>query len=65
MLVPALALVAAAVVLAPLAWERMVARPERESAGRLVAEAVNDHVRLLISPQPLEVKRFALDKHQA
>jgi len=55
-LVPALALVAAAVALAPLAWERMVTRPERESAGRLVAEAVNDHVRLLISPQPLEVK---------
>ena len=55
-LVPALALVAAAAVLAPVAWERMVTRPERESAGRLVAEAVNDHVRVLLSPQPLEVK---------
>lgn len=55
-LVPALALAAAVLVLAPLAWDRLVTRPERASAGRLVAEAVNDHVRLLISPQPLEIK---------
>ena len=55
-LVPALALAAAAVLLAPLAWERLIVRPEREAAAQLVAEAVNDHVRLLISPQPLEVR---------
>lgn len=56
LLLPALALAAAIVIAAPLAWERLVVRPERESAARLVAEAVNDHVRLLISQQPLEVR---------
>lgn len=55
-LVPALAVAACAVLLAPFAWERLVTRPERESATRLVAEAVNDHVRVLISQQPLEVR---------
>jgi anti-sigma factor RsiW len=61
-LVPALALAATVVVLAPLAWDRLVVQPERETAGRLVAEAVNDHMRLLISQQPLEVK--SSDTHQ-
>jgi anti-sigma factor RsiW len=55
-LVPALAVAAAIVIAAPLAWERLVVRPEREGAARLVAEAVNDHVRVLISQQPLEVR---------
>ena len=55
-LVPALALAATAVLLAPLAWDRLVVRPEREAAAQLVAEAVNDHVRLVISAQPLEVR---------
>ncbi|HTO13345.1 MAG TPA: hypothetical protein VMQ51_17355 [Candidatus Binatia bacterium] len=61
-LVPALALAAAVVALAPLAWDRLLVRPDRERAARLVAEAVNDHVRLLISQQPLEVKSG--DSHQ-
>jgi anti-sigma factor RsiW len=61
-LVPALALAAAVVGLAPLAWDRLFVQPDRESATRLVAEAVNDHVRLLISQQPLEVK--SSDTHQ-
>jgi anti-sigma factor RsiW len=61
-LVPALALAAAALVVTPLAWERLVVRPDREAAARLTAEAVNDHVRLLISAQPLEVK--SNDTHQ-
>lgn len=61
-LVPALALAAAVVVLAPLAWDRLLVRPDRESAARLVAEAVNDHVRLLISQQSLEVRSG--DTHQ-
>jgi len=55
-LVPAVALAALAAVLAPIAWDRLAMRPDRERAERLVAEAVNDHVRVLISAQPLEVK---------
>jgi anti-sigma factor RsiW len=55
-LVPALALAAITVVLAPIAWDRLAVRPDRARAERLVAEAVNDHVRVLISAQPLEVK---------
>ena len=61
-LVPALALAAAIMALAPLAWDRLLLRPDRENAARLVAEAVNDHVRVLISQQPLEVK--SSDTHQ-
>jgi anti-sigma factor RsiW len=49
---------AAAVILlalAPLAWQRVLAPPD---AGRsaMVTEAVNDHVRLLQSPRPLEIE---------
>jgi anti-sigma factor RsiW len=54
--VPTLAVAAAIMIAAPLAWERLVVGPEREGAARLVAEAVNDHVRVLISQQPLEVR---------
>ena len=54
--VPTLAVATLVVAAVPLAWDRLVVRPEREAAGRLVAEAVNDHVRLLISQQPLEIK---------
>ena len=61
-LAPALALAAAAVIVTPLAWEQLMVRPDREAAARLTAEAVNDHVRLLISPQPLPVKSG--DTHQ-
>ena len=61
-LVPALAIAASVVALAPLAWDRLMVRPDRERAARLVAEAVNDHVRVLISQQPLEVK--SSDTHQ-
>jgi anti-sigma factor RsiW len=55
-LVPALALAALALLAVPFAWDRLAVRPDREAGSRLVAEAVNDHVRLLISQQPLEVK---------
>jgi len=55
-LVPAVALAGLAAVLAPIGWDRLAGRPDRERAERLVAEAVNDHVRVLISAQPLEVK---------
>jgi anti-sigma factor RsiW len=55
-LVAGLAVAAAMVVAAPLAWDRLVTRPEREAAATLVGEAVNDHVRVLIAQQPLEVK---------
>jgi anti-sigma factor RsiW len=51
-----LAAAAAVVVASPVAWERLVTRPEREAAATLVGEAVNDHVRVLIAQQPLEVK---------
>jgi anti-sigma factor RsiW len=61
-LVPALAAAAGLVIAAPIAWERLAVRPDREAANRLVAEAVNDHVRVLISQQPLEVK--SSDTHQ-
>ena len=53
---PALIVAAAMVAIVPLAWDRLVVRPDRQAAERLVAEAVNDHVRMLISQQPLEVK---------
>jgi anti-sigma factor RsiW len=61
-LVPALVAAAVVIALIPLAWDRLVVRPDRERAGRLVAEAVNDHLRVLISAQPLEVK--SSDTHQ-
>ena len=60
--VATLAVAAAAVVVVPLVWDLLAARPDRENAARLVAEAVNDHVRVLISQQPLEVK--SSDTHQ-
>jgi anti-sigma factor RsiW len=61
-LVPALMAAAVVIALAPLGWDRLVVRPDHERAGRLVAEAVNDHVRVLMSAQPLEVK--SSDTHQ-
>jgi anti-sigma factor RsiW len=49
--------VAAALVLAvPMAYDRLALRPDRDAAATLVGEAVNDHVRLLLAQQPLEVK---------
>jgi anti-sigma factor RsiW len=51
-----LAVAAAVVVAAPVVWDRLVIRPDREAAATLVGEAVNDHVRVLIAQQPLEVK---------
>jgi len=51
-----LAVAATLVVATPVAWDRLVNRPEREAAATLVGEAVNDHVRVLIAQQPLEVK---------
>ncbi|HET7339908.1 MAG TPA: hypothetical protein VFL90_00475, partial [Methylomirabilota bacterium] len=40
----------------------LIARPDREAAALLVGEAVNDHERLLVAQQPLEVK--SSDSHQ-
>jgi anti-sigma factor RsiW len=56
------ALAAALVLAAPVAWDRLVTRPDREAAAVLVGEAVNDHERLLVAQQPLEVK--SSDSHQ-
>lgn len=48
---------AVAVLLAGLVgWDQAVRRPELDVAARLVGEAVNDHLRLLFSQQPLEVR---------
>jgi len=55
-LVAGLAVAAAVIVVAPVTWDRLVARPDREAAATLLGEAVNDHVRVLIAQQPLEVK---------
>jgi anti-sigma factor RsiW len=54
-LAAALAVAAVIVVAAPVAWDRLLLRADREAAQRLVGEAVNDHVRVLIARQPLEV----------
>jgi anti-sigma factor (TIGR02949 family) len=43
-------------LVAPIGWDRVVRRPDREVATRLVDEAVNDHLRVLFSQQPLEVR---------
>jgi anti-sigma factor RsiW len=50
------AAIAAALVAAPVLWDRLVLRADRAAAAVLVGEAVNDHARLLIAQQPLEVK---------
>jgi anti-sigma factor RsiW len=55
-LVPGLAIAAAVLVVTPVVWDRLVTHPDREAAATLVGEAVNDHVRVLIAQQPLEVK---------
>jgi anti-sigma factor RsiW len=59
-LVWATALAVIVLVAGPIAWEQAVRRPERDAATRLVAEAVNDHLRLLFSQQPLEVRASGL-----
>ncbi len=55
-LAPALATLAVVVVATPVLWDRLAVRPDREAAAALTGEAVNDHVRLLQSQQPLEVR---------
>ena len=52
---PAAAAAVALLALAPLAWQRMLA-PGGAGAETMVAEAVNDHVRLLQSERPLEIE---------
>ena len=52
----AAALAVLVLVAAPIGWDQVVRRPERDAAARLVGEAVNDHLRLLFSQQPLEVR---------
>ena len=43
-------------LVAPIGWDRVVRRPDRDVATRLVDEAVSDHLRVLFSQQPLEVR---------
>jgi len=52
--VPALAVGLLLLVAAPLYYERMV-RPRGDTAA-LITEAVNDHLRVLSSPRPLDVE---------
>jgi anti-sigma factor RsiW len=54
-LVPALAAALVLVVIAPVSYEWVMVQQTRETAG-LVAEAVNDHLRLLSGHHPLEVE---------
>jgi anti-sigma factor RsiW len=59
-LAPALAVVAAIVVAVPLIYaERRASRAAAERAA-LVAEAVNDHLRVLTSQRPLEIESGGL-----
>ena len=51
--IPAAAVALALVALAPLAWHRL---PAPAGAGAMVAEAVNDHIRLVQSERPLEIE---------
>lgn len=52
---PAAAAAVILVALAPLAWQRMIA-PFGAGQEAMIAEAVNDHVRLLQSQRPLEIE---------
>ena len=52
----AVALSLVLLVAAPVGWDHLVRRPDREAADRLVSEAVNDHLRVLFSEHPLEVR---------
>jgi anti-sigma factor RsiW len=57
---PALAAAAVVLVAAPLViYERAASRAAREQ-GAMVGEAVNDHLRVLASPRPLEVESGGL-----
>ena len=59
-LVPAAAAAAVVLVAAPLVYyERAASRATREQTA-MVAEAVNDHLRLLASPRPLDVESGGL-----
>jgi len=57
---PALAAAAVALVLTPLLYHRLVVVPTRREA--LVTEAVNDHVRVLLSQRPADAE--SSDIHQ-
>ena len=59
-LTPALAAAAIVLLAAPVAYyERAASRTAREQTA-MVAEAVNDHLRLLASPRPLDVESGGL-----
>jgi anti-sigma factor RsiW len=61
-LVPALAVAAAALVAVPVVYyERASSRMASERAG-MVTEAVNDHLRLLVSQHPLEIESSAFHR---
>jgi anti-sigma factor RsiW len=53
--IPAAAVALALVALAPVAWHRLPA-PAGAGSGAMVAEAINDHIRLLQSERPLEIE---------
>ena len=53
---PALAVAVLAVVALPLLWGQRAALRERDAAAAMVAEAVNDHLRVLDRPRPLDVE---------
>jgi len=57
---PALAAAAVVLVAMPLLYQRLVVVPAQRNA--LVAEAVNDHVRVLLSQRPMEAE--SSDMHQ-
>jgi anti-sigma factor RsiW len=52
---PAAAVAVILLALAPVVWQRMLA-PAGISSDAMIAEAVNDHVRLLQSERPLEIE---------
>ena len=52
---PAAAVAVLLLALAPVVWQRLLT-PAGISSGAMVAEAVNDHIRLLQSERPLEIE---------
>lgn len=55
-LVPAMAVALVVLIAGPLLYYERTASREREGRAGMVAEAVNDHLRLLTSTRPLEIE---------